>query len=253
MRTAETARYYDLFHDPQTADVEFYVGLAVEEGGPVCELGAGTGRVAVPIARAGVEITGVDLSVPMLERFEARVAREPEAVRRRVSVAQGDMRSWGTDQAFQQVFLPFRVFLVHLTAADRHRALENCWRLLAPGGRLALNVFHPSAAYMRLFSGEAEGSWRDVGMRALPEGGRLHLAHTARYDTLNKRLEARFRWTENDRVTEEAFELGYVYRDELVLHLERAHFAVEQLWGDFARNPLEHEGQEMVVVARKVD
>lgn len=57
---------------------------------------------------------------------------------------------------------------------------------------------------------------------------------------------------ENDRVTDESFELGYVYRDELVLHLEHAGFAVEAIWGDFHRGPLEHEGQEMVFVARKV-
>ena len=252
MRTPETARYYDLFHEPQTADVEFYVSLALEEGGPVCELGAGSGRVAAPIARAGVEVVGVDLSEAMLARFRVRVDRESEAVQRRLTVVSGDMRSWGPPASFRQVFLPFRTLLTNLTSADRHRTLANAHRMLVKGGRLALNVFHPSHAFMRRYTGDAEGAWRDTGLRVLEDGTRVHLWQTVRYDTLNKRLHGRMRWVEGDRVTEEDLELGYVYRDELVLHLEKAGFAVEQLWGDFRRNPLDHEAQEMVVVARRL-
>lgn len=252
MNSPETARLYDLLHDTKTDDVDFYVAMAQEEGGPVCELGAGSGRITVPIARAGVMAVGVDLSAAMLDRFKERVLAESERTQRRLQWAEGDMRSWGPDASFAQVFIPFRVFLFNLTSADRHRTLGNVHRILRPNGRLVLNVFHPSNAYMRQFSGDALGSWHEMEERWLADGTRLRLSHNATYDAVNKRVAVRFRWIEDDRVTDERFDLGYVYRDELILHLEHAGFAVEAIWGDFQRNPLEHEGQEMVVVARRV-
>lgn len=252
MHRPETARYYDLFHDLHTADLAFYVALSVEEGGPVLVLGAGSGRVAVAVARAGVPVVGVESSAPMLARFAARLSAEPDGVQRRVVIVEGDMRSFRAEPSFRQVLLPSQALLRNLSAADRDRTLDSAWRLLAPGGRLALHASHPNHAAMRRYSGEAEGSWREVGVRVLDDGTRVVLSQSLRFDTLNKRIAARSRWTEGDRVTEEEQELGYVYRDELVLHLEKASFALEQLWGDFQRSPLEDEGQEMVVVARKV-
>lgn len=254
MREPITARYYDLVNT-QTDDLDFYVRLA-EEGGPICELGAGTGRIAVPIARAGMAVTGVDLSDAMLDRFHARLAGEPEDVRARVEVVRGDIRSWGPDGAFAQVFIPFRVLLALLTREDRTACLRNAWRLLRPGGRLALNVFHPSEAYMRQYSFDAEGSWRETVDRALPEGGHLRQLQSVVFDRLNQRIHVRWLWIERDadgatRVTEEPLELGWVWRDELLLHLELAGFRVETLHGGFDGRPLSEPGQEMVVTARR--
>ena len=72
-------------------DVEFYVAEARAAGGPVLELGCGTGRVLLPAARAGVEITGLDASANMLERCRAKLAAEPEAVRGRATLVRGDL------------------------------------------------------------------------------------------------------------------------------------------------------------------
>lgn len=173
-----------------------------------------------------------------------------------MSVVVGDMRSWGPEGAFQQVFIPFRSLLGLTTRGDRHACLSNCRRLLRPGGRLALNLFHPSMPYMRQFSFEAEGSWREVGSWPLPEGGTLELSQTARYDRLDQRILVRFRWLERRvdgslSLVEEPLDMAYLWRDELLLHLELAGFSVEHLWGGFDRVPLAAEGQEMVVVARR--
>ncbi len=256
METPTTAFYYDLAFGAMADDVGLYVELAREEGGPVCELAAGSGRVSLPIARAGVEVTGVDLSRPMLDRFRSKLGEEPAEVRARVTVVEGDMRGWGPDAAFRQVFIPFRSFLALRTRADRHACLVNCRRVLRPGGRLALNVFHPSLPYMRQFCFEGEGSWREVGRWPLPDGGTLELAHTARYDRLEQLISDRFRWLERRAdgavaVVEEPVELAYLWRDELLLHLEHAGFGVEHLWGGFDRSELTSEGQEMVAVARR--
>ena len=251
MQSDQTARLYDLFYDGKTDDANFYAGLAQEEGGVVCEMGAGSGRVTARIAAVGVGIVGVDISQPMLDRMKTRLANEPERVGRRVQLAHGDMRLWGPDEAFSQVFFPFRSFQCNLSSADRHRTLENAWRILRPNGRLAMNLFHPSHKLMRRYMGEHEGAWHDDGEVHLVEGALLRRSLQVRFDTLNKRLHARYRWYEGENFTEESLEMGYVYRDELLLHLERVGFAVEQVWGDFSRGPLEREDQEMVVVARR--
>jgi ubiquinone/menaquinone biosynthesis C-methylase UbiE len=236
-------------------DVALYVDLAREEGGPVCELGAGTGRVALAIARAGIEVVGSDVSEPMLDRFRAKIAAETVDVARRIEAVSGDMRSWGPEGRFRQVFIPFRSFLALLTRQDRHACLQNCHRILRAGGRLVLNMFHPSMAYMRQYSFEAEGSWREAGRWSLPDGGSLELIVTAVYDRLQQRVHARFRWIETAadgscRTVEEPVEIAYIWRDELLLHLELAGFEVEHLWGGFDRSPLSAEGQEMIAVCR---
>src|SRR5262245_21993932 len=75
-------------------DVAFFLSEAVNAGSPILEIGCGTGRVLIPIARAGVEITGVDLSPHMLRICRDRLDHEPEVVQSRVTLVQGDMRSF---------------------------------------------------------------------------------------------------------------------------------------------------------------
>ena len=143
------------------------------------------------------------------------------------------------------------------TAQDRHQTLWNAWRILQPGGLLAFDLFHPSLAIMRRYSGESESAWYEVGSTELDEGTTLRLDATSRYDLLNKQVHTRFRWTESGQeelaVEEEAYTLGLVFRDELVLHLELAGFAVEAIRGGYRDEALEQDAQDMVVVARKVE
>ena len=74
-------------------DVEWYCRKAVESGGPVLELGAGTGRVTIPIAEAGIRVSAVDLDAGMLDKLRQKAATLPDEARSRVTVHQGDMRS----------------------------------------------------------------------------------------------------------------------------------------------------------------
>lgn len=256
MLTADTARWYDLFTDPQTADVDWYVERAREEGGPIAELGAGSGRITVPMARAGVEVHAVDISAPMLARLDQRLQGEAEAVIARVSPVEADMRTFGEDGAYQQVFLPYRSFLHMATAQDRHQCLWNAWRILTPGGRLALNFFHPELGVLQRASGDRAMAWWQVGEHEDADGTVVRCHQQSRLDLLNKVVHMRFRWTEEHddeaRVVEEGFTAGLVFRDELVLHLELAGFAIDEVRGDFEGGLLERADQEVVVTARKV-
>lgn len=95
---------------PTRQDVPFYVEAARESGGPVLELGCGTGRVLIPTARAGIETVGFDLSAGMLEACQRRLRAEPPELRDRVSLHRGDMRNFDLGRTFRLVTIPFRPF-----------------------------------------------------------------------------------------------------------------------------------------------
>ncbi|HZQ82487.1 MAG TPA: class I SAM-dependent methyltransferase [Gaiellaceae bacterium] len=135
------ARVYDPWSRSVTEDVPFYVEEARRSGGPVLELGVGTGRIAVPVAADGIEVVGVDLSAGMLE-----VARERAALAGvEVDLRQGDMRDPPVDGAFPLVLCPFRSLLHMESDDDRRLALRAvASRLTAGHGRFVFDVFTPA-------------------------------------------------------------------------------------------------------------
>jgi SAM-dependent methyltransferase len=135
------ARLYDPWSRSVVEDVAFYVDECLRSSGPVLELGVGTGRIAVPVAAAGVPIVGVDLSAGMLE-----VARErADLAGVRVDLRLGDMRDPPVEGTYPLVIIPFRSLLHMETDRDRRMVLQVVSGLLAPGGRLVFDVFTPGA------------------------------------------------------------------------------------------------------------
>ncbi|HEX6384609.1 MAG TPA: class I SAM-dependent methyltransferase, partial [Anaerolineae bacterium] len=125
-------------------DVDFFVEAAEVSGGPVLEVGCGTGRILIPTARAGVDIVGLDLSPHMLAVCRERSLDEPAEVRSRVQLVQADMRDFDVGQSFKLVTLPFRPFQHLTTVEDQITCLESIHRHLVEGGRLILDIFNPS-------------------------------------------------------------------------------------------------------------
>src|SRR5215510_15039149 len=103
--------------DQRRPDIDFFVGAARTSGGPVLEIGCGTGRVLIPTARAGIHILGLDQSPGMLDICRKRSLEESEAVRSRVRLVQGDMRNFDAGQRFSLATIPFRPFQ-HLTTVE---------------------------------------------------------------------------------------------------------------------------------------
>jgi SAM-dependent methyltransferase len=139
-------RFYDLFSAdaaPVKGDVEFYIDCARRFGSPVLELASGTGRVLWPIAAAGFEIAGIDLSEEMLALARAKGAGEPPATRARASFHRMDMASFELTESFRPAIVPFRAFQ-HLTSPeDQRRALNCVSRSLTPRGHLVIDLFDP--------------------------------------------------------------------------------------------------------------
>ena len=127
-------------------DVEFFVDTAIESGSPVLEVGCGTGRVLIPTARAGISITGLDLSDHMLDVCRAALKEESRDVQERVNLVQGDMRDFNLGQKFALITTPFRSFQHLITTVDQIKCLGNIHRHLQPGGTFILDIFNPSLA-----------------------------------------------------------------------------------------------------------
>src|SRR5438876_5838475 len=125
-------------------DVDFFVEAAQASGGPVLEVGCGTGRVLIPTARAGVDIVGLDLSPHMLAVCRERLGHESTAVQSPVQLVQADMRNFNLERTFRLITVPFRPFQHLITVDEQRECLESIRRHLADGGRLILDLFNPN-------------------------------------------------------------------------------------------------------------
>jgi SAM-dependent methyltransferase len=224
------AAIYDPWSRSVTEDVGFYVEQALAAGGPVVELAAGTGRIAVPIAQAGVPVIGVDSSPAMLAR--AREAAAAAGVAELVDLRLGDLRAPPVPERVPLVLCPFRSLLHLETEEEKLRALAAARALLEPEGRFVFDVFAPSREDIE----ETHGRWleREPGIweRAL-------------WDESSRTLSLSVRSGD----AEATFALHWLSAPEWLRLLDLAGFEVEALYGWFDLRPFRGE-EDMVFVCR---
>jgi SAM-dependent methyltransferase len=140
----EDPAYYTATYAHRIDDVAFYVSLAVASGGPVLEYGVGNGRIALPMARHGVEVVGVDHSRPMVDDLRRRLGKEPDEVKRRIRVVPGDMRRVRLRRRFPLVICTFNTALHLYSRDDVERFLARVREHLTPRGRFVVDLSVPS-------------------------------------------------------------------------------------------------------------
>lgn len=238
-------------------DVTFFVEAARESGGPVLEVGCGTGRVLIPTAQAGIEIVGLDLSQSMLDVCRARLQHEPEEVQARVQLVKADMRDFELDQAFRLVTLPFRPFQHLTTVDDQLSCLASIRRHLVAGGRLILDLFNPSLEALT-----SDDIGQEVGEEpafVAPDGRRVVRRHKIvaqdRFNQVNH-VELIYYVTHPDGREERlvhGFPMRYLFRYEAEHLLVRSGFEIEHLYADFDKSPYgsKYPG-ELIFGAKKV-
>jgi SAM-dependent methyltransferase len=223
------ARVYDPWSVTVVEDVPFYVQEVRRlGGGPVLELGVGTGRIAVPVAASGVSVTGVDLSAGMLE-----VARERAALAGvEIDLRQGDMRDPPVEGEWPIVLIPFRSLLHMETDADRRAALRAVRKHLAPKGRLVFDVFTPSREDIE----ETDGKWleREPG-----------IWERADWNETTRTLILRVRGEQG----ESEMSLAWLSVREWKELLREEGFVVEKVYGWFDREPWSG-GEDSIYVCR---
>jgi SAM-dependent methyltransferase len=245
----DDASYYTKAYQKRTDDVAFYVDLARKHG-EVLEYGAGNGRIAIPVARAGIRVTGLDHSRPMLDDFKARLAAEPTDVRRRVSLRRGDMRTARFDRRFRLVTCPFNAFLHLYERADVERFLARVRAHLAPRGTFVLDVSNPNAFE---FVRDPNRAYHSPRFRHPRTGQTVRYTERFDYDQARQILFVTMEFlpegSEKDSwVTPLAHRQFYPQELEALLHYNG--FEIVEAFGDFQRSKFDRYSDAMVLVTR---
>ncbi len=187
--------YYDKAYRARRQDVDYYVRLASGVSGPVLEYGAGSGRVAIPMARAGKRVVAVDLSAPMLERLRQELDAEPAAVRRRVELVQGDMREVRLRRRFPLVIAAFNTVLHLYERTDMEAFLARVRAHLAPRGRFVFDFAVPHGEDLSRDPARRYGAPR---IRHPTTGQLVRYAERFEYDPLRQLLLVHMEFSPED-------------------------------------------------------
>jgi SAM-dependent methyltransferase len=227
------AGLYDPWSRSVVEDIAFYVELAREAGGPVVELGVGTGRIAIPTAAAGVAVIGIDSSAEMLARCRAQA--EAAGVAELLDLRLGDLSEPRVETRVRLVTCPFRAYLHLGNDEERLSALGAARALLVPGGRLAFDVFEPGADDIA----ETHARWleREPG-----------IFEQAEWDTVARTLTLSVR----GEAGATTMALSWISPAEWRALLRRAGFEVEACYGWFDGRPYAG-GEDTVWIARRQD
>jgi SAM-dependent methyltransferase len=242
------ARFYDVVYAQvrDGVDNEFYVSRMAAAGGPVLEIGSGTGRLLREALRRGVDAWGVDVSPAMVERCRAQL---PPGTRDRVSVA--DAVSMRLRRRFALVAAPFRVLSHVVSIEDQLRLLDTVHEHLVPGGTFVFDVYVPNLKLLLEGMPETadfDGEWAPGRrLRRFVSSAPADLARQTNHVTM------RFVWDEADgeHRGDWEFAMRFFFRHEIEHLVTRSKLRLESLHGDFAGGPLEAGSREYVVACRR--
>jgi SAM-dependent methyltransferase len=265
------ARFFDAEYAGFTDDLPLVEAYAQRTGGPLLELGCGTGRLLVPLAKAGYHVTGVDISSEMLRI--ARAKTDAARLAHRVTLLQGNYVDVTVPGSYGLAFVMMNTFLHLLTKDDQLRALGHWRQCLARDGLLLIDVFHPDVGQLPEFDGRVE--WEKTWIE--PETGVMVTKFLTRtvnlaeqlihvnliYDEIGSEPLSNQGQTQPQEFSQAAqgggqvrrtlvsFDLRYLWRFEAELLLDKAGFDLEVIYGDLELGPFERSSDRMILIARR--
>jgi len=246
------AKHYDAAYAAKTdlVDLPFYLDLARRSRGPILEIGCGTGRVLLPIAREGIAIHGVDNSSAMLLVLKSRLAGEPVEVRKKVHLHKGDMRNFRIKKKFPLVIMPFRPLQHMFTLKDQLSALRSAAHHLERKGILAFDVFFPKFEVISSGIGEEiqELEWRESGDP--PKVVRRFFRKDS-VDKIHQKFNFSFifRTYQGEQLMREEFEpfaMSYYTYPHLQAVFQLVGLEIVNEYGSFSRLPLDNSAEQMI-------
>jgi len=233
-------------------DIPFYVEMAKSVGGPAMELGCGTGRILIPIAEAGVEITGLDLSADMLAIAKQKISALHKDIQKRIILIKDDMKNFKLDQSFKLITIPFRAFLHLMTIEDQKKALSNIRDHLADDGKFVFNIFDPNIDIISTHRGYMGQALKKMAEFKHPQTGNQVLEWDTRQYNLTEQTINEMRLFEeidsSGKIVNRHYvplTLRFVYRYEMQHLLELCGYEIEALYGDFQHGSFKHGGEQV--------
>jgi SAM-dependent methyltransferase len=251
MTTLTNLEEYDdpEIYDQENADFEpdgdFYLAYAQQIGGAVLELGCGTGRITIPMAQQGVNITGIDIVPQMIEQAKAKAVNLP------IQWITADVRDFSAEQTFRLIFESGATFQHMLTRADQERMLARVRQHLEPEGRFIVSTMMPS---LDLLADQGEQEWFSYENR---EGREVRVSGTQHFDWLTqiKTETAIRRWKDasgQEIIKHTPLSLRYTFPQETEVLLHYNGFVILESFGDWDKSPLTGKSGHIIHICRAV-
>ncbi len=248
------ARYYDLLHSSLIRDRDFILELAARTEGHILELGCGTGRLLIPLARAGHPVTGVDNSPQMLFRADERLKSEPFLVQQRVELVAADMTTLPlANKTYSLVLLPYNT-LFHFPHQEASQLLRRAQDHSQPKGQLFIDVSNPfliaqyeddaEPSFEKEFedqeSGAAVSQWSQ---------SKLDISAQCLHTTWIFKIRTGLEQPSEQQMME--FDYWYHYPHQIEMFLRQSGYQLIELLGDYDRSPFTEDSDRLLILARK--
>jgi ubiquinone/menaquinone biosynthesis C-methylase UbiE len=248
------AYIYDLW---STADPvflpthDFYVNLGCESEGCIIELGVGTGRIAIDIARKGKKIIGIDCSSIMLEQCAVKIKQN--GLEDKILLVNSDISSFKLENKANLIIFPFRSIGHLLNYDERRKALENIYSQLLPGGRFIFDHY----IFDRSWAESKDGVQRLMYSGKYLDGHSLFIWDTYRYDFDKQFMQCYITVEKTDKgdsvVVRKHYPLSFswIYPEQMRALLEEVGFRIISLYGDFSYEPFNEHSSNQIWVAMR--
>lgn len=249
----EDALYYDYTYRRRVEDVGFYRRFVRQHGGPVLELGAGSGRVTLPLVEDGAEVVALEASAQMIARGEEKLASLDATARERVRFVQADMREFALEKKFNLVLAPFNVLLHLYEPHDFARCFRAVAAHLAPGGRFVFDVRVPSLGEL---ARDPERVYKARPFKHPTLGYKIRYEEQFRYDPIKQVQHVTIRFLPGEgapkkaRAHEVLLSQRQIFPNELRALLALGGLELAGRYGDFTGRPLSEDDPQQIVVAR---
>jgi len=239
----EFAPLYDFFQHGIENDVKFYLDYFQNFEGKILEIGAGTGRITIPLLKQGLDVTALDIAPKMLKILKEKAKKENIEVK----TIHADMINFRLKNKFEAIIITFRTFQHMYSVNDQLKALKNIKRHLMPNGTLIFDVYNPSLKYIS----KGDWQWQKDKTISLPNiKGKVKIDYRNRYDIAKQMMYQEFRFTYPDGRKEIIpLKMRFFFRFEIEHLLNRVGFKVKKLYGDFNKKSFKNDSTEIICIA----
>jgi len=232
------ASVYDYFQKGIKGDIEFYLGYFKKFKGKILEIGAGTGRITIPLVKAGYDVTALDLAPKMLKILDKKAKQE------KIRTICADMRNFKTPEKFDATIITFRTFQHMYTVKDQLQSLTNIKKHLKANGVLIFDVYNPNFKFI------LEGNWqwkKDDEMNLPGVKQKVLVEFRNRYDMAEQMMYQDFRFNyPNGKKEIFPIQMRFFFRFEIEHLLKIVGFKIKNLYGNFQKEKFKNNSSEMI-------
>ena len=242
------ATLYDAEFSNKADDIPFLLEYAKKQEGRVLELGCGTGRVLIPIAKAGMKIIGIDNSLNMLKVAKDKIAQKPLCVRRNIEHVHAGMQNFSLKKKFSLIICTFNTFMHITKRQDQQQVLKNVYRHLERNGLFINEIFIPSFTFKEKTSQQEIVDRKNQMKFKKVENLRYNydtqiLAVEYIYEKINNKKEVEDRYLHS-------FQLRYTLYPEMKTLLSNSGLEILDAFSDFDKKPFDGKNR-MIIVSKK--